>query len=327
MKPSPRSKRYVAILLITLVAALSLSFANALFFDRDAIIRCNPDGMDAHTYMAGCSAAYFGDYEHAALFFGLEPEAIAHMKQAQVLVLGNSRAMWAFSTEATDKAFRKLGLSYYVLGFGSDEKMRFASALISRHALKPKAVIIDADPFFVDATNPEYESIIAGRTETLVPNLMRYYIQRWLASWCANPGRIFASSTCKDPALFRSTLDGRWRLQHYTNRTQRNPISPNPDFQMEKTGRFIEAARGFGEQLGLPAECVILTSVPSNLQTEKAAQAIAGAMGWPYLEPKLPDLRTIDDSHLTPESADRWSAALVAEAGSNLSRCTKDVAK
>lgn len=317
------SARYVVILLATLVLALSFSLANALFFDRGAVVRCNPDGIDAHTYMAGCSAAYFGDYEHAALYFGLEPEAVAAMKKADVLILGNSRAMWAFSTEATDAAFRKLGLSYYVLGFGADERMRFAAALMARHGLKPKAVIINADPFFIDATNPENEAILSGRMETLVPNLMRRSAQRWLAAWCANPDRFFAASTCKEASLFRSASDGRWRLQHYLNRTTRNPITPNTDFLIERKDRFVEAARSFRDVLNLPAQCVVLTSVPSNLQTENVARTVSSALGWPYIEPKLSDLRTIDDSHLAPEQAERWSSAMLAAAADTLSRCLR----
>ncbi len=312
---------YLAILLVTLLGALAGCFANMLFFSRDAIVRCNPDGVDAHHYMAGCSSAYFGDYEHPALFFGLEPEANASMKRADVLVLGNSRAMWAFSTQATDTSFRKSGLSYYVLGFGADEKMRFASALIKRHELRPRAVIINADPFFVDKTNPEYDVIIEGRFETLLPNLMRRYVQRWLASWCANPQRLFAASTCKEPSLFRSTTDGRWGLQHYTSRTERDPINLNPDFQLEGVDQFVANARRFRDLLGLAPECVILTSVPSNLQTENAARAIAGKLGWRYIEPKLTDLRTIDGTHLAPESAERWSAALFALIGHTMSSC------
>src|ERR1700730_14891282 len=171
-------QRYVLVLLATVAAALTLNLLNSIFIDKDAMIRCDANDLTDRNYMAGCSAAYFGDYEHAALYFGLEPEANDHMVAAQVLLLGNSRLMWAFSTKATDKAFHDLDIRYYLLGFGANERVRFPSAIIRKYQLRPKAVIVNADPFFIDVTNPEYESIISNRVETRLPALFKKYFQR-----------------------------------------------------------------------------------------------------------------------------------------------------
>ena len=70
------------------------------------------------------------------------------MKKADVLFLGNSRALFAFSSDAIANFFGKGKLRYYVLAFGTGETSQFAGALIRRYDLHPKVLVINADPFF-----------------------------------------------------------------------------------------------------------------------------------------------------------------------------------
>lgn len=316
-------RRYVFILLATVAIAIVLIFINALFVDKDAFIRCNASELKADNYIAGCSAAYFGDYEHAALAFGLEPRASANLAAAQVLLLGNSRMMRAFSTQAADDAFHRLGVRYYLFGFGANERSRFPGAIFSKQKLAPKAVIINADPFFVDATNPEYESIVAGRTEAWLPALFKKYAQRWLRDFCVNPQRPFADSTCKLPAVYRSVNDGRWQLQQFNNLRERFPVVSDPNRAVEQSDKFIDVAQKFAQLLGIPAHCVILTSVPSDIETENAARNVAKALGFSFIAPKVDGLFTTDRSHLAPESAEAWSSAMLRDAASTIRSCTE----
>lgn len=315
-------RRYVQTLLATMVAAIMLVFVNAFLIDKDAFIRCNAGDLKADNYIAGCSAAYYGDYEHAALAFGLEPRASARLAAAQVLLLGNSRMMRAFSTQATDDAFHRFGASYYLMGFGANERSRFPAAIIERQKLRPKVVIINADPFFVDATNPEYEGIIADRAETLLPAIFKKHAQRWLKEFCADPKRPFADRTCMSPAVYRSSDDGRWQLQQFNNFGDRFPVVPNPDLSIEQSDKFIGVARTFVKLFDIPSRCIILTSVPSDLETENAARNVAHALGFTFIAPKVEGLMTTDRSHLAPESGEAWSAAMLRDAAATIRSCT-----
>jgi hypothetical protein len=321
--PNFDSKRYVVALLATVAVAFMLVIINALVIDKDAVIRCDARDLRADNFIVGCSA-YFGEYDHAALAFGLEPRASANLAAAQVLFLGNSRLMHAFSTQATGDAFRRLGVTYYLLGFGSNERSRFAAAVLRRQNLRPRAVIINADPFFVDATNPEYEPIIAGRTEALLPAVFRKYAQRWLHEFCVNPQRMFPSSTCNLPASYRSADDGRWQLPKSDNLRDRVPVASNPNLSVEQSGKFIAVARQFVQLLDIPSRCIILTSVPSDLETENAARKVASALDFTFIAPKVDGLATIDRSHLAPESAEAWSEIMLRDAAATIRSCTQN---
>src|SRR5262249_42639470 len=137
---------------------------------------CKPEGLNDTNFIAGCSAPLFGDYEHGAYYFGLEGAAVAHLRRAEVLVLGNSKAMFAFSTRATEDAFRRLGVPYYLLGFGYGESQLFPLALIKKYGLRPKALIINADPFFEEAT--QFQDVLEGDWATYLSYVARKYFYR-----------------------------------------------------------------------------------------------------------------------------------------------------
>jgi hypothetical protein len=57
-------------------------------FDNFAC-RTQPQGSD--DFLAYCRSLRYGDYEHGALYYGLEPKARESIRAAQVLFLGSSR--------------------------------------------------------------------------------------------------------------------------------------------------------------------------------------------------------------------------------------------
>src|SRR5919198_4818433 len=79
---------YLAIFLAT---GLTAGVAYRLLDWGAAVMSCRqynaPD-----TFLAYCSSPQFGDYEHGAYYFGLEPTALDYLRQADVLGLGSSKA-------------------------------------------------------------------------------------------------------------------------------------------------------------------------------------------------------------------------------------------
>ena len=68
-----------------------------------------------------------------------------------MILLGNSRLMFAARPRILDAFFEARGLRYYVLGFGFREADRFPLAVIEKFDLKPRMVIVNADGFFLDS--------------------------------------------------------------------------------------------------------------------------------------------------------------------------------
>ena len=143
----PRSGALLIYLMLFVAAAITAGLG-ARFGDWAMQVAACKMHREPGTFRAYCMSPYYGAYEQGAYWLDLEPAAIAHLKKAEVLFLGNSRAQFGFSTDKIRDYFGARGIPFYVMGFSYGESSYFAIALIEKYHLKPKLVVIDADPFF-----------------------------------------------------------------------------------------------------------------------------------------------------------------------------------
>src|SRR5271168_1204522 len=94
------------------------------------IFSCQASGYGSDGYLGYCGATSYGDYDHGAIWFNLEPEASSAAANAQVLFIGNSRTVFGFSSKATDDWFSSRSKSYYLLGFTNYENYTFEAPLL-----------------------------------------------------------------------------------------------------------------------------------------------------------------------------------------------------
>src|SRR5258705_9120385 len=94
------SKRYLMIFaLVALSAGSGLYFGKPIIFGIDKIARCR-------------ATKGYGDYEHGAFFFDMEPAAHDALERTQVVFLGNSISQFAFSTKSAGEIFQARGIYY-----------------------------------------------------------------------------------------------------------------------------------------------------------------------------------------------------------------------
>ena len=85
--------------------------------------------------------------------------------------------------------------------------------------------------------------------------------------------------------------------------------------QRDVASEFLDAAR-------VARDCVIFTVVPnSEIDANAYALELGRLLGVRVILPQVSGLRTIDHSHLTATSAERWSQAFLDQAGSTIERC------
>jgi hypothetical protein len=89
-------------------------------------------GYDSDKYLAYCHADHYGDYDHGALWFDLEPGVRPSLNAAQVLFLGNSHMQFAFSSDAINRWFSSNAIRFYLMGFAYWENHLFEGALLRR---------------------------------------------------------------------------------------------------------------------------------------------------------------------------------------------------
>ena len=311
----------IATLVVFIVAMVNGNLAHNFW-----IFRCDASGYsDAH-YLAYCADPAYGDYEHIALYGGLEPEAIRFLQKADVLLLGNSKARRAFDADAVSNFFNVQNTTFYNLGFGYGEYDLFPKKLITKYALKPKVVIINADYFFYNslsiAAKQAINDVDAGmgffvelkaQIQSTHQNICNDSQKRWI-------GQLL----CQDSAstFYRSRNDGRGFFAN-VDESQKIPASINEMHAIPRLATYINNAQQFLSALTLPRHCVFLTVVPSVNTDRRVAIAVSDALALPYIETDVTPYNTYDGNHMTRKSAQDWSRAMLKKTSAQINACLK----
>lgn len=296
-----------------LILAIALG-VGAYSIRKYTIFSCSASGYTYDGYLCYCNGKYYGDYDHGAFWFGLQPAATAAAVNAQLLFVGNSRTALAFSTPVTADWFSALAKSYYVLTFSHDENYTFEAPLIHKLHPKAKVYVINIDTFFEGSeTGP-------GNTLLHDDSAKRRYEQKrfWQPIHKAICSRV--PFVCGDDiAFFRSGSAGAWQVTGGPFTSE--PVSYNDAIDPDKLAAFTARGNEFLPTLGDDRACTILAVVPSVKTPIATARATAAALGTTLVAPRLNGLVTFDRLHLDPASARRWSAAFLEEAGPQIRKC------
>src|SRR5262245_3263184 len=129
---------------------------------RDSIFACPAKLYDGNSYLGYCGATAYGDYDHGAFWFGLEPEARQHAAAADMLFIGNSRLQFGFSAPALGRWFSANHLKYYLVGFSHFENSTFLGPLLRGLHPRARAYVINVDDFFVDNVTDPGNDVMHG---------------------------------------------------------------------------------------------------------------------------------------------------------------------
>lgn len=294
---------------------------------------CNANGLDQEHYLAYCHTTRFGDYEHYAFWHDTETTQTENLKNAEVLFLGNSRTQFAFSTQAVIDFFDNNEMSFFLLGFGLGGRSNIPESLIEKFELKPKAVIINADPFFSDIQDHTLTRAKSNSKSTAWEHKAKIFLQTKQQEICHsdNANSFLSAFFCRGEVetLFRSRDTGFWLTDYY-----RPDMSIPVSFDDSSSYRFEDSPShtidnrlslldSFIRKTGLPRECIILTVTPHTRTPLKFAKELSERANLTAYFPDVPDLRTIDESHLNKASAERWSAAFLTLAEADLRKCSE----
>jgi hypothetical protein len=305
-----------AIYVIVLVVVAAATYAHQLL--ADSIFACPANGYTGDRYLAYCQAKHYGDYEHGAYWFDLEPQIYESAGRAQVMFMGNSRLQWAFSNATTQRWFSTASLSYYLLGFSYYETYRFEEELLGKLGAHARVYVINLDGFFVPTESEPMQYIVHDE------EALGHYRgkQRWQSvhhSLCSS-----VSVLCgHEYAVYRSRETGTW--YPFGGSFQRESVSENPVVDPDFVRQQVELGRAFLSRLAVKPDCVIFTIVPTFKTRRAAAEVIASQLGVPLISPTVDGLYTFDGSHLERASAERWATEFLRAAEPWIKQCLKPV--
>lgn len=300
---------YLIIILTSLVATYAFKLRTR------GIFACTAEGYRADRYLGYCNADAYGDYDHGAVWFGLEPEVSRIAADADVLFLGSSRMEFAFSTQSTDAWFASEHIQHYLLGFSHTENATFTMPLLGRVKPRAKVYVINVDNFFSDVESQPGAPILHER------DMRRRYDEKRLWQQLHRQICTRLAALCgKQFAYFRSNKAGHWVVRGVGG-FKSKPVAEGPSKDREKWDQYAAIAEQVVSKLPVDRSCVLLTLVPYPSTPSAEAKAIADAAGLELITPQVDDLRTFDGSHLDHASAERWSKAFFESAGPRIRQC------
>jgi len=306
-----RSRFYLLCVLTVIVVGGLYSFRSY------GIFRCSALGYGSDRYLGYCGATDYGDYDHGAFWFDLEPAAVNAARDAKVLFVGNSRLQFGLSTAATSEWFAAVPAEFYLLGFSHNGNYRFEAPLLQNLRPKAKVYIINVDLFF------ERSESGPARTVMRDGGAKARCEQKRTWQWAHEALCKRVSFVCgRGITYFRSRSTGAWIA--IDPRAIGRPVTYDRIVDAQVVEAYSTAGKGFLSELGGRRECTILTIVPTVKTDIGTAVAIAEALGVRIVAPDLPGLTTFDDSHLDPPSAERWSNAFFAAAGDQIRKCLSE---
>ena len=299
-----------------LLVVLGVAFATYAYKLRfEGIFSCQANGYGSDRYLAYCQATHYGDYEHGAFWFGLEPSSEDFLASAEVLFLGDSRLQFAFSTAATSEWFFTAATRYFLMGFAYEEDSYFAEALLRKFKPRAKVYVINVDPFF-----GKYITVPA-RTVMQDKSARNQYETKRLWQFVHRPICWALPALCGNHyGVFRSRETGTYWASGFAAFTS-SPVSNDQVPNQDVVANYTATAREFLSHLPVDARCVILTTVPTVEMRRGTAGAIAAALGMELIAPELDGLETFDGSHLDRPSAERWSKAFFQAAAPKIREC------
>ncbi len=309
---------YCAILVVFAMAAIVTTGVWQVTVQN---LQCRSSGYDNEHFLAYCDNPTYADYEHGALLYGIEPGVIDNLRSADVLFVGNSKAQFAFSSKPVEDYFDALHIRFFVLGFGYGEESTFSLAVLRKWRVSPKVLVINADPFFSKAISSAGSSALDGKPAFLWGLALKLLFQRVHRELCFVAGYVCPQSKA---SIFRSARNGQWSLSSWAAAEKSVPVDGSTRFTMNRDALRDPARLGeeFLNAVGVERGCVILTGVPNALVDSPAiAAGLASFLKTQSVSPEVAGLTTMDSIHLTPASAERWSAQFVQAMTPMLGRC------
>lgn len=257
-----------------------------------------------------------GHVDHHVLYFGTEGEALDRLRRADVLLLGNSRLMFAARPGVLDAFFESRGLRYYVLGFGFREADRFPLAIIEKFDLRPRYVIVNADGFFSDSLS-EFGATVLRDTrfgafqrqwEAETAHEVRRALHLLVPNWIDIFGRPGFTAR-REFVAYRSRTNGAWQMSPWD---QGQILVPGHDPSLPPLSpREVTAARRFKAAIERRGGSLILTFVPTPMPLGGGPALFADLLHVPFVEADPGWLRTHDGDHLDEASAVSWTETFV----------------
>jgi hypothetical protein len=243
----------------------------------------------------------FGTYamSHSVFYYGLN-RSLEYARNADILILGNSRTIMGFDNDIWQKFAEKRGLKVFHMAFGNSEGGAFPMFLINKHKLKPKIVIVNSDGFFQPFLSAAAKDLVKQNGWESFRNrpeeFAKYYYYCTIRKYL--PHLLPDTRLTGNRAYLRSEKDGSWFIWH--------PSNDKIPFMIKETevqSVNEKLLKEFGEEVKGWGGTLVLTYVPYPEIVQPDLETIAKLSSGIAVQPLTNGLSVYDGSHMTIESS------------------------
>jgi hypothetical protein len=309
------------------------------------IARCNWHPPGDHYVMSECDAAVPEFYQNDALYLGVGKKLGDSLREADVVITGNSRTIDTFVTKPTDNQIEQYFQKRHLRAFTVAQEgsgFRFRLMLLQKLGIKPKIALINTDDVTVDILKDYNREVIFNPDRFLLPFWADYLAIEMQHSICSSENansRWFGGLIkraqdfyCHGPALpmWRSTDFGTLMLTYPRNLTKAaGPVTEKPDPELSFMDLYWRNAQTMLNSDTWRDTCIIFYMIPGvGAQGAGVMRELSRRTGIPYVYPDIDASKnyfSYDGSHMDVDTSERWTAEFLAELGPKLDACVAKV--
>lgn len=265
----------------------------------------DPAGREAWKYRA---TTFFETLEHPyadyALYHGIGP-AISYARRADVLILGSSVSLDAFTDEQVRSAARKSGLTFFNLSLPGANYL-FDEKMMARQHLAPRLVLLSDFYFFnagIRAQEREAMALPYWRVWLATQEHSLYWLLQYILQG-AVPRLLFFKAPPGGTAYLLRSVENGCRFEDSTvEKGAKVGFQPQGS---KVTPEELEGAREFKQRMEQQGTRIILVHIPSPISPEHTKK-MAKALQLPCILPGPVPMVTFDGLHLSAASSENFS--------------------
>lgn len=254
-----------------------------------------------------------GHVDHHVLYHGIDAASVEAMREADVVLMGNSRLMFALRGDILRQYFLPRGFRPFALGFGHLEQHEFPLAIFKRFTLHPRIVIANVDNFFAGVPSPWAQRVMRETRfdafKVVIEANAAYHTRRLLHRVVPHAPELWNEH--REFLIHRSRRDGSWYLA--TNFSRGIPLMDFYEGRDALRPHNVTLGRAFKDAVEATGARLVFVLIPGRDVSLTAAQMLADELQVPLVAPRVEGLRSMDASHLTDESAQRYALAFFRE--------------
>lgn len=156
-RPVPTWLRVLAVAalfaIFIVVGAFAIYQSDSYLLVFRKIARCDWRPPGENYVMAGCDGVVSEFYQNDALYLGVDKVLEKSLREADVVITGNSRTIDTFVTKPTDNQIEQYFQKRHLRAFTVAQEgsgFRFRMLLLQRLGIKPRIALVNTDDMAVD---------------------------------------------------------------------------------------------------------------------------------------------------------------------------------